>query len=240
MLCVLSRDPQTPALASMRAFAPRRARRPEGDKTGLVHSLRHSPASGSPPLAGRNASPRAKIVVAEPLPAAVSKTVSGGFPPTRVRIPPPPFAGVLCDSRGALRANCKPFQSLDAPRRRPSTGDSGPVFRSSFPRRSPETGCWSREDHPHVWSTCGRGGRCTGSRSGRCVCEATRCARCGRTCVRTPCTRKRIGAVGVRDASFAEVTAPASSTFGSVAEHAADRWPRTRLDAGAGTAWSSR
>jgi putative transposase len=50
--------------------------------------LRHERA---PRLTGPNASPRAKVVVAERLNATVSKTVSGGFPLTRVRIPPPPF-----------------------------------------------------------------------------------------------------------------------------------------------------
>src|SRR5205814_7060991 len=41
--------------------------------------------------------------VAERLNAAVSKTVSGGFPPTRVRIPPPPS----CDVSGHPGQMCR-------------------------------------------------------------------------------------------------------------------------------------
>ena len=73
--------------------------------------------------------------VAERLNAAVSKTVSGGFPLTRVRIPPPPFfREIWLGSRG----NGRPDRL-----RRPSAGaptdvHERPSWQISFPRRSPE------------------------------------------------------------------------------------------------------
>ena len=58
--------------------------------SGGFHSLRHSLGSCAAPTGPRNPPPRAKLRGLTVSPSAVSKTVSGGFPPTRVRIPPPP------------------------------------------------------------------------------------------------------------------------------------------------------
>src|SRR5271156_6378832 len=59
-----------------------------------VHSPTHSPGAFPACRTRRNRSPRAKYCDRERLNAAVSKTVSGEIPPTRVRIPPPPFCDV--------------------------------------------------------------------------------------------------------------------------------------------------
>jgi hypothetical protein len=73
----------------------------------------------------------------------VSKTVSGGFPPTRVRIPPPPLAGVLGDFGGDTRATCKPSHRPVALRQRPSTGVSDPARGAFVPLPFPPSGGWT-------------------------------------------------------------------------------------------------
>src|SRR5213592_4488897 len=76
--------------------------------------------------------------VAERLNAAVSKTVSGHFGPTRVRIPPPPLQGP--DSRSA-RGLAKPQRTLRSTdlttagdRQKPPEG--GGVYPTATPRAS--------------------------------------------------------------------------------------------------------
>jgi len=111
--------------------------------SGGFHSLSHSLGSCEASTRPRNQRPRAKLRGITVSPRTVSKTVSGGFPLTRVRIlphtptPPPPFAGIFRDFAGEQRANYRPFHCLIASRQWPSMGARGTSAKGFIPSPFP-------------------------------------------------------------------------------------------------------
>src|SRR5439155_15358980 len=79
----------------------------------------------------------------------VSKTVSGGFPPTRVRIPPPPFAGIMCDSGGRYARELQTTATLvRRPASAASRGGGVPSSGDFVPPPFPRSWC-QRMPSPH-------------------------------------------------------------------------------------------
>ena len=117
--CVAARPRPSPHVSISRRFrSPSRS--PDPSKATAVARDPHSGAKFG----------RVALVL-----ATVSKTVSGGFPLTRVRIPPPPFfREIWLGSRG----NGRPDRLRRPGAGAPTDVHERPSWQISFPRRSPE------------------------------------------------------------------------------------------------------